>query len=405
MSYLIGGLRYRRAIPTAAGRIEPYYRSIRICPDGGVEFFDHQPCRSFATYAAYRGYLEDQLQALFENATDAERLVRYPPIASLSTGYDSTAAAVLARQAGCREAFTFRRALNGPPGAEDSGEHVGCLLGLTMHVLDTLAYRRRTDLPEIEFVSSGYGGPQVYLAGSEPVLANRLIITGFGGDHIWARTFGQRARVHGPFYAGGYSGVNFHLRLPALAVAVPAVGAGNPEQIGMLSRSAEMAPWSIGGDYDRPIPRRIVEEAQVPRHAFAVQKLMVTPSYDALGRGTTALEGYLSPHSHADFRRWLKEKRPISLWRARVRNKIAAIVGRRVWSSGVRNCAARVGVDWPPWPALVWHLRTPIRENALLVQWAMEKAVAGMSCQPYRLAAPHDDLHPGASNSCRGTPR
>jgi hypothetical protein len=202
--------------------------------------------------------------------------------------------------------------------------------------------------------------------------------------------------VHPPFYAGGYSGVNFHLRLPALAVAVPAVGAGDPEQIGVLSRSAEMAQWSIGGDYDRPIPRRIVEEAGVPRQAFALHKLMVTPSYDALGRGKTALDGYLSQCSHAEFQRWLQEKRPISLWRARIRNKIAAIVGRRVWSSTARVFARRFGVDWPPWPALVWHLRTPVRENALLVQWAMEKAVATMPRQSYRLAGPQDDLPPGA---------
>jgi hypothetical protein len=34
-----------------------------------------------------------------------------------------------------------------------------------------------------------------------------------------------------------------------------------------------MRPWSVGGDYDRPIPRRIAEEAGVPRQWFGRVKL------------------------------------------------------------------------------------------------------------------------------------
>jgi hypothetical protein len=379
MSYLIGGLRYRRSIPTVAGRVEHYYRSVRIGPDHGVRVLDYGEPRCFASYACYRRFLSEELHALLDNATAEARRVRYRPMASLSTGYDSPAAAVLAREAGCREAFTFREACSAPPGSEDSGEHIGKMLGFTISVLETLAYRRRRDLPEVEFIASGYGGPQVYLAGSERPLANRLIITGFGGDAIWARGFGQDTQAYRPFYAGGYSGVNYHLRLPALAVAVPAIGAGDPGRIGVLSRSAEMARWSIGGNYDRPLPRRIVEEAGVERDAFAVRKLLVTPCYDAIGRGKLALDGYLSPHSNAVFREWLQDKRPVSPGRARVRNKIAKIVGRKFWSHEIRELGRRLGVQWPPQPALLWHLRTPIRENAFLVQWAMERAVAMLS--------------------------
>jgi hypothetical protein len=379
MSYLIGGSRYRRSIPTVAGRVEHYYRSVRIGLDHSVEVFDYGEPRRFASYASYRQFLSEELHALIDNAAAEGRRVRYRPIASLSTGYDSPAAAVLGREAGCREAFTFREACNAPTGTEDSGEHIGRMLGFTTSVLETLAYRRRSDLPEVEFIASGYGGPQVYLAGSEHLLANRLIITGFGGDAIWARDFGQSIQATRPFYAGGYSGVNYHLRLPALAVAVPAIGAGDPGHIGVLSRSAEMARWSIGGDYDRPLPRRIVEEAGIGRDAFAVRKLLVTPSYDAIGRGKLALDGYLSPHSLAVFTEWLQDKGPVSPVRARVRNKIAKIAGRKFWSREIREFGRLLGVQWPPQPALLWHLRTPIRENAFLVQWAMDRAVATLS--------------------------
>ena len=39
-------------------------------------------------------------------------------------------------------------------------------------------------------------------------------------------------------------------------------------EIEYLACSDEMAPWSLGNDYDRPIPRRIVEEAGIPRALF-----------------------------------------------------------------------------------------------------------------------------------------
>ena len=34
-----------------------------------------------------------------------------------------------------------------------------------------------------------------------------------------------------------------------------------------------MEPWSIGGDYDRPLARRILEEAGVPRSYFGSHKM------------------------------------------------------------------------------------------------------------------------------------
>ena len=38
-----------------------------------------------------------------------------------------------------------------------------------------------------------------------------------------------------------------------------------------------MQPYSVGGDYDRPIPRRIVEEAGVGRHKFGMRKNATNP--------------------------------------------------------------------------------------------------------------------------------
>jgi hypothetical protein len=58
------------------------------------------------------------------------------------------------------------------------------------------------------------------------------------------------------------------------------------------------------------------------------------------------------------------------------RGKLALDGCRELWSREIREFGRRFGIAWPPQPALLWHLRTPIRENAFLVQWAMDRAVA-----------------------------
>ena len=55
-------------------------------------------------------------------------------------------------------------------------------------------------------------------------------------------------------------------------VVVPFWGLRHVNEVREISRSNEMQPWSVGGAYDRPIARRLVEESGVPRGAFAVLK-------------------------------------------------------------------------------------------------------------------------------------
>ncbi len=58
----------------------------------------------------------------------------------------------------------------------------------------------------------------------------------------------------------------FHFPVPyTLGVFAPALN--------RISRSREMSPWRIGGTYDRPIPRRLLEEAGVPRELFGQTKM------------------------------------------------------------------------------------------------------------------------------------
>ena len=54
---------------------------------------------------------------------------------------------------------------------------------------------------------------------------------------------------------------------------LPYIGARRKPDIVEITESSEMDPWRLGTEYDRPIPRRIAEEAGVPRQLFGQSKM------------------------------------------------------------------------------------------------------------------------------------
>jgi hypothetical protein len=74
---------------------------------------------------------------------------------------------------------------------------------------------------------------------------------------------------------GGNSGASmaeFRLRVGFLHLPVPFIAGRRHPDLHRISQDPEMSDWVIGGDYDRPIARRIIEESGVPRGAFARDK-------------------------------------------------------------------------------------------------------------------------------------
>jgi hypothetical protein len=65
----------------------------------------------------------------------------------------------------------------------------------------------------------------------------------------------------------------FRLSAGFINCAVPFWGARHIHQVVAISRHPSMKPWDVPGDYSRPICRRIIESAGVPRAAFGRKKL------------------------------------------------------------------------------------------------------------------------------------
>jgi hypothetical protein len=58
-----------------------------------------------------------------------------------------------------------------------------------------------------------------------------------------------------------------------IQVPLAFIGARRKADIVNITESSEMSPWRLGNNYDRPVARRIAEEAGLPRQMFGQSKM------------------------------------------------------------------------------------------------------------------------------------
>lgn len=246
------------------------------------------------TFHDYSAFLLSEVRRVAENAAAPQRRLRYKLLATISSGYDSPASAVVARAAGCTEAITLSEAHPAFTVRNDSGSRIAEQLGLEVTEFDYYASSNgASDFPEAEFIASGHGGDDIPLGAAEAELTGRLLCTGYHGDKVWDKNDKHPSRS---IERGGISGCSlteFRLRSGFLNLPIPFIGCTRHPEIHRISNAPEMVPWSIGGNYDRPIPRRIVEEAGVQRELFGQAKKGVASPYQMIaGRNPSMTRCY-----------------------------------------------------------------------------------------------------------------
>ena len=270
LSILDGLRRYKRELPLGGEhtlRLH-YYCNVHVSPQGDLREVPKPVPQRFLTFDDYYGFLQREVRGVVDNATDPDRAHGFAPIAFLSKGYDSTACAALAYDAGCRDALAFETKKTA---RSDSGHDIAKALGYSTIVqkkeLDYLAH----DTADL-FVSSGELGTSIFYAGAEAELEGRLMFSGTYGDGVW----GRRPKViNDEIVRWDYPETakkDFRLVTGFLNFSVPFLGVMRQADTCAISNAAAMTPWSVGTDYDRPIPRRILEEHGVPRGMFGGSK-------------------------------------------------------------------------------------------------------------------------------------
>lgn len=253
----------------------------------------------FKDFQDYKKQLLSILEELRLNSIDCNRINNYGLISTISKGYDATATSALVIDIGCTTAFTFNR-----PGqyVKDCGADIAKQLGYENIILaDADLYKCNDRYLEAEACCSGEMGVGIIFSAHEDSYRNKLLFLGERGDSIWAKKH-SNINCDYDFSLGNKlieSDLSFKesfLRTNTIMINLPLIGGDSWSDIYMISNSEEMKPYSIGGIYDRPIPRRILEEKGVDRYCFGQMKLGAGLSFhfDTLRR----LKYRMSPNSY-----------------------------------------------------------------------------------------------------------
>lgn len=247
-----------------------------------ISFESRTSKREIVTFADYSRLLRTSLKAIEENYTSSARRFSVSAFAAMSTGYDSPAVSVLARDIGVRTCFTSRRSTSGipvwlsPQAAIDDAKPIANVLGIDTIYLDPR--RSHVSDDEIYFLATTTAPPEIIFHSMVKHLnkycETAMLFTGYHGDKVWdVHSAGKY--LSDDLIRGDTSGLNLgEVRLLGgfFHVALPFMFAKSMSSIAAISGSEEMLPWRLGTAYDRPIPRRFVEEAGVPRELFGVRK-------------------------------------------------------------------------------------------------------------------------------------
>ena len=262
----LGLKRYVRWLPTTAGDVHVRYFT-NLCYDGhglsDLEKPDLTP--PLKTFAEYRNFLFATAEQLAANLHDPRRRHTIVPLVGISSGYDSPAAAVVARHAGCRHAVTIVNANSLWRGC-DSGEAIAARLGMSCRCYrhERTAYHRE----ETIWAAAGRsGGRNLVLFDYPQPLC--LFFNGSYGDKIWDRRHHDFSEPVGDTDS---LLCEFRLIQGVFQTVVPWWGIRRAQEIHAIGSAPEMAPWTLGNGYDRPIARRLVEEAGIPRTMFGMRK-------------------------------------------------------------------------------------------------------------------------------------
>jgi hypothetical protein len=142
-----------------------------------------------------------------------------------------------------------------------------------------------------------------------------VLFSGYHGDKVWERDPGAKY-VGDVLVRGDSSGLNLsEIRLVAgfVNLPVPFIEARSTASINRVSNSAEMEQWRLGTNYDRPIPRRILESEGVPRDLFGTRKKAV-------------IDWYREPHNRqlrSEFMTWVERNIGVSSKRLLVSNRLS----------------------------------------------------------------------------------
>lgn len=271
---IVKGTGYQKIYPVSRGELRVhYFENLEL--ENGILTVGSKPSHTgpFPDFQSYSSFLAQTAESIGRNAQDAARDRPVAVFSTISKGYDSPVASIMAKAAGARKAVTITSARSIFPRL-DSGSAIASQLNMECEEYQSGRKKFRDELwywaangtlQDMNFSLFDYPpGPSV-------------VFTGFNGDMVWSRSGGTAPDNW--LKRKDSTGLGFcehRLLKGVIHCPVPFWGIRNLLDIKKISEHAEMKPWSVEGDYDRPIPRRIAEEAGVSRALFGQKKSATT---------------------------------------------------------------------------------------------------------------------------------
>jgi hypothetical protein len=346
---------YVRRLPTRGGTVTRLmYDNLLVTADG-IEEVEKEMPPPFRSFEEYHAYLAGNYELIAKNARDACRRHPMAIFSTQSRGYDTTAMNAIAAKVGIDKVFTVTKGKGAGFFADrdqhaqvdDDGTEVCKALGLECVRIDRRAFE--TDFgDEYLYYATLHSNQDANLKEINTRIASvAMLLTGTLGEIWYTLKSYYRDRLHtvtpdlvrGDL--GGHGLTEVRLVAGFVQLPLPYIGARRREDIFRITESPTMAPWRLDTEYDRPIPRRIAEEAGVPREFFGQRKIAsvveFAPPHVPYGEGLR--KEYLA---------FLKHHRLLSGWqcrfvpRVRRLNSVLVFARRHAWVYYMERIVSRL---------------------------------------------------------------
>jgi len=288
---------YNRVFTVIHPEIQNFYQVFHeniIFSKGKITFEYRYKKHDVHSYSQCLEYLNDILIKVKKNYESDQRKNIIKSFSMLSEGYDSTAVSALVRQFGVKSVFIANKMRSYIPRFKRDDE-----VEVARRIAEKLGYdvlflnNKRSDVSddELYFLATTYPkhhsgawselGLHKMAKYIETNCSVAVVFSGHHGDSVWDANISNKIldEIRVPGRPLGYCS-EMRLKSGFINIPLPGILATDIKDIAKISLSSEMEPWRLHNSYDRPIPRRIAEEAGVDRNLFGMNKNFVATKYN-----------------------------------------------------------------------------------------------------------------------------
>jgi hypothetical protein len=233
--------------------------------------------KHFSDFDSLNKFIDEAFLKFKNNWESPVRKHKMLTFSTISTGYDSAVVSLFASRAGCKCFFNCISSAAIGPGILrdkkkkcDDGGKIAEYMGANCIKFDRQDFQRNLSNEIYLFL----GMPNTRLTNFLPMInyldqldCPSVLFTGIGGDYAWGSDPGDLGYDY-----GAISLSEIRLKAGFIHCAFLSWLSQFRDLLLDINRSEEMKRWSIRGFYDRPVPRRILEEGGIPGSEFGSVK-------------------------------------------------------------------------------------------------------------------------------------